>query len=84
MSTVLDATELLSHWGYGAIFLGVILGNFGLPVPEETILALGGYLAQRGELRLPLVIVISFVSAVTGDGFGYWLGRRYGRAAIER
>jgi membrane protein DedA with SNARE-associated domain len=79
-----DAAGLLAHWGYGAIFVAVILGNIGFPVPEETVLALGGFLAQRGELRLGIVLAIGVVSAVTGDGIGYWLGRRYGRAAIER
>jgi membrane protein DedA with SNARE-associated domain len=42
------ATELVAHWGYGAIFVAVLLGNVGVPIPEETILALSGYLAQRG------------------------------------
>jgi membrane protein DedA with SNARE-associated domain len=79
-----DVTGLLTHWGYGAIFLAVVLGNVGFPVPEETILAVGGYMAQRGEMHLPLVLVVGFVSAVTGDGLGYWIGRHYGRAAIER
>jgi membrane protein DedA with SNARE-associated domain len=78
------AAELLAHWGYFAIFVAVILGNIGFPVPEETILALGGYMAQRGALRLDIVMTIGIVSAVTGDGIGYWLGRRYGRRAIER
>jgi len=79
-----DAAGLLAHWGYGAIFVVVVLGNIGFPVPEETILALGGYLAQRGTLRLGIVIAIGILSAVTGDGLGYWLGRRYGRRALER
>jgi membrane protein DedA with SNARE-associated domain len=78
------AAELLAHWGYCAIFVAVILGNIGFPVPEETILALGGYMAQRGALSLDIVMTIGIVSAVTGDGIGYWLGRRYGRRAIER
>lgn len=78
------AAELLAHWGYFAIFVAVILGNIGFPVPEETILALGGYMAQRGALRLDIVMTIGIVSAVTGDGIGYWLGHRYGRRAIER
>ncbi len=34
--------KLTGHWGYLAIFLLVIVGNIGLPVPEETALALGG------------------------------------------
>jgi membrane protein DedA with SNARE-associated domain len=79
-----DAAELLAHWGYAAIFVAVVLGNIGFPVPEETILVLGGYLAQRGTLRVGLVMAIGIVSAVAGDGIGYWLGRRYGRPAIER
>ena len=40
------AAELLAHWGYFAIFVAVILGNIGFPVPEETILALGGYMSE--------------------------------------
>jgi membrane protein DedA with SNARE-associated domain len=79
-----DVAGWLAHWGYGAIFVAVVLGNVGLPVPEETVLALGGYLAERGQLRLGTVLAVSFVSAVAGDGLGYWLGRRYGRASIER
>jgi membrane protein DedA with SNARE-associated domain len=62
----------------------VILGNVGLPIPEETILALGGFLAQRGELHLPTVIAVGMLAAIVGDNIGYWLGRRYGRKALER
>jgi membrane protein DedA with SNARE-associated domain len=79
-----DPVELVAHWGYLALFLLVILGNIGLPVPEETILVLAGYMCWRGELHLPVVLVIGVVSAVGGDNIGYWLGHRYGRAALER
>jgi membrane-associated protein len=76
--------ELVAHWGYGAIALLVLLGNIGVPVPEETILALGGYLAWQGQLRLSLVLAVGIVAAVAGDNLGYWLGRRHGPQAIER
>jgi len=75
---------LLDHWGYLGIFLAVVLGNVGLPVPEETVLAMAGYAASRGVLHLPVILVIGVVSAVAGDNIGYWLGHRYGRRAIER
>ncbi len=80
----MDPVELLAHWGYLALFLLVILGNIGLPVPEETILVLAGYMCWRGELHLPVVLVIGIVSAVGGDNIGYWLGHRFGRTALER
>ena len=79
-----DLTELINHWGYLAIFLVVVLGNLGLPVPEETILALAGYLVWRRTLRLPLVLAVGVVSAIVGDNMGYWIGRRYGQKAIQR
>jgi len=79
-----DGVALLSTWGYLGIFLAVALGNIGVPLPEETILALAGYAAQRGQLKLPGVLVVGVISAVVGDNIGYWLGRRYGRQAIER
>jgi membrane-associated protein len=79
-----DVTELVAHWGYGAIFLIVVLGNVGVPVPEETILVLAGYLVWRAELRISLVLAVGVVSAVVGDNLGYWIGRRYGASRIER
>ena len=79
-----DLTELLGHWGYVALFVVVVLGNVGVPLPEETVLALAGYLVWRGDMRLPVVLVVGVVSAVAGDNLGYWLGRRYGRNALPR
>ena len=80
----MDPGELIHHWGYGALFLLVILGNMGLPLPEETILILAGYMSWRGQLRLPIVLAIGIVSATGGDNIGYWLGHRYGRTTLER
>jgi membrane protein DedA with SNARE-associated domain len=79
-----EPSELLAHWGYLALFLLVVLGNIGLPVPEETILVLAGYMCWRGELNVFIVLVIAIVSAVGGDNVGYWLGHRWGRATLER
>jgi membrane-associated protein len=79
-----DPTALIDAWGYAAIVLIIILGNVGLPVPEETVLTVAGYLAWQGQLRLPLVVVLAVISAVAGDNLGYWLGRRYGRRVLSR
>ena len=81
---MIDPSELLHHWGYPAIFFFALLGNAGVPVPEESILLVAGYLAWRGQLHLPLVVAVGIVSAALGDNLGYWFARRYGRAALER
>jgi membrane protein DedA with SNARE-associated domain len=79
-----DLSELLRHWGYLGIFAVVLLGNLGLPIPEESVLAVAGYLVHEGVLRPSLTVAAGVVSAVVGDNAGYWVGRRLGRPAIER
>lgn len=79
-----DFGQLIGHWGYLAIFALVILGNMGVPLPEETVLILAGYLVWEGELRLPMVLGIGILSAVVGDNIGYRIGRHFGQGAIER
>ena len=79
-----EISQLATHWGYFGIFAVVILGNVGLPVPEETVLAVAGYLVWSGRVQLVPVLIVAIVSAVAGDNLGYWLGRRYGRTAVER
>jgi membrane protein DedA with SNARE-associated domain len=81
---VLDPTALFQHIGYAAILVIVLLGNAGVPAPEESVLVLGGYLAWHGRLHLALVIVVGVASASIGDNLGYWVGRRYGQRAIAR
>ena len=79
-----DLTGLIEAWGYVAIALVVVLGNIGLPVPEETVLILAGYLVWVGRLRWPPLLAVGVSSAVIGDNLGYWLGRRYGRVVLDR
>ena len=79
-----DLALLVEHWGYLAIFTVVVLGNVGLPVPEETILTLAGYLVWRGDVRFWPVLIVGIVSASAGDNFAYWVGRRFGSAVVCR
>ncbi len=79
-----DLTQLIGHWGYSAIFFIVILGSIGIPVPEEAIMFLAGLLVWKKKLELSVVLIVGFLSTVIGDNLGYWAGRTYGRATIER
>jgi membrane protein DedA with SNARE-associated domain len=79
-----DLTLFVEHWGYAAVFVVVVLGSVGLPVPEETILTLAGYLVWRGDLGLGPTLLIGIASASIGDNLGYWFGRRVGAGAVRR
>jgi len=76
--------DLFARYGYAVVFFGVFLENTGLPVPGETALLAGAAMANFGRLSLPWVIVTAVGGAVLGDNLGFFIGRRYGRALVER
>lgn len=68
---------------YAAITVLVFLeaaAFVGLVIPSETAVIVGGVLASRGNLSLPLLAGLVGVAAVAGDSMGYLIGRRFGEA----
>jgi membrane protein DedA with SNARE-associated domain len=77
-------TEWLRQWGYGVIFVAMLLENAGLPLPGETVTLLGGYAAGGGQLNVVGVMAAAAGGAILGDNLGYWVGRRAGWDLILR
>ena len=67
--------ELARLYGYWAVFIGIAIENMGIPLPGETIVIVGGFLAGSGELDYWWVLGSAIAGAVLGDNFGYWVGR---------
>ena len=74
----------LNHYGYAVIAFFVLLEDFGVPVPGETVLILGAVYAGTGRLSIWLVGVIGFLAAVSGDNIGFAIGHFGGRRLVER
>jgi membrane protein DedA with SNARE-associated domain len=74
----------LGHYGLWAILLLVLVEDFGIPVPGETVLIAGAIFAGSGRLNVVAVGVVGFAAAVVGDNIGYAIGRFGGRALVER
>jgi membrane protein DedA with SNARE-associated domain len=70
--------ELLIRYGYLGIFLGLVLGIVGLPIPDETLLTISGYLAFRGDFRLLPTCAVGFLGSACGITISYVLGRVVG------
>ena len=60
------------------MFLGVGIESLGVPVPGETALLVGVFLATQGRLSVVLVAMFAWIAAVVGDNLGYAIGRRWG------
>src|SRR5487761_1164762 len=74
----------LNHYGYLAVAGLVLLEDFGVPVPGETVLILGAVYAGTGRLNIWLVGLLAFLGAVTGDNIGFAIGHFGGRRLVER
>ena len=69
--------QLLADYGYLALLLGTLLEG-------ETIVLIAGFLANRGYLHLPWVIVTAFAGTLAADQFFFHVGRRGGLRAVQR
>jgi len=69
--------HLISRFGYPALLLGLL-------VEGETVLVLAAFMAHRGYLNLPLVILIGCLVSFASDQFFFWLGRLKGVQFLEK
>ncbi len=76
--------ESLEHHGYPVLAGSLMLSNFGLPVPAESVLLAAAGLAQAGHFQLPYVYGVGVASAVLGDNLGFLFGRYLGREVLAR
>jgi len=84
----LDRVESLTYWvthyGYGGLFVLLVLGVFGIPVPDEIILVFSGYLVYKGDFSLLTAIAVAFVGTGCGISVSYTLGRTVGLYLVTK
>lgn len=78
------ATDLLSSLGYGGLSVGLILDSFGIPIPSEVLLAVGGALAATGRFNVWVVLFLGTSAQLVGGLVGYWIGRYGGYPFLRK
>jgi membrane protein DedA with SNARE-associated domain len=68
-------TYFVCQYGYLAILILLMPGVFGIPLPDELLLTLIGYLALRGDLRLLPALAVVAVGTIIGLTVDYGVGR---------
>lgn len=74
----------LAHYGYAGLFLLLMFGIVGLPIPDETLLVFCGYLIWRGRLHYGFTFLAAFLGSGLGISLSYIIGRKFGRQVIHR
>jgi membrane-associated protein len=81
----MDFNLLLStieHYGYAAIFFLLWLGIVGLPIPDELVVATGGFLASIGILDPFYAFLYGYLGVASGLSIGFFLGKWFGKPII--
>ena len=78
------ALPYIEHYGYAAVFLGILVEDFALPAPGESLLITAAFLAAHGKLHIAPLLLLAWLGAVLGDNIGYAIGRFGGRVAVLR
>ena len=80
LQTLLD---LPPAWLYLFLGLGAAAENVAPPVPADTFVLLGGFLAAQGRASLAGVFLSTWVFNCAGSFGMYALARRYGRGVFD-
>lgn len=75
--------EFLTANGYAVVFLWVLVGQLGVPVPAGPLLLAAGALAGAGELSLAVLMLLSATASLIADAVWFWLGRRHGGRVLS-
>lgn len=82
-----DMVEAVRTIGYLGLF-GIIFAETGLFLgfffPGDSLLFVAGVLAAQGFFSLPILLVILFIAAFTGNMVGYWFGAYVGPKIFTR
>ncbi len=82
-----DMVEAIKTIGYVGLF-GIVFAETGLFLgfffPGDSLLFVAGVLAAQGFFSLPILLVVLFVAAFTGNMVGYWFGAFVGPKIFSR
>ncbi|MGH7088658.1 MAG: DedA family protein [Stellaceae bacterium] len=76
--------HLIHDYGYAAVAGGILLENFGLPLPGETLLIGGALAAAKGTLGITPLLIFAWAAAVVGNSVGWALGYYGGHKLVVR
>jgi membrane protein DedA with SNARE-associated domain len=83
-------TDVLTNYGYVAIFVLMVLESACIPIPSEVTMVFGGALTTAAvvgagnELSLFWVGLLGALGNLVGSWLAYWVGATGGRPAIDR
>lgn len=76
--------DLIIQYGYFGLFLGLVGGIVGLPVPDEVLLTFVGYNITVGRMGLTPSIAVAFAGSIIGITVSFLLGKLLGLPFLHK
>ncbi len=77
---------LASESGYRvhiAVFILLVLGGFGFPIPEDIPLLLAGVAGQKGFVKIQSIFVTSYIGVILADQIVFFIGYFFGQKLLD-
>jgi membrane protein DedA with SNARE-associated domain len=74
---------LVEHFPYIGLFLLLVLGGVGLPLPEDTTLILCGFLISTEVVNPIYALFVVYLGILITDFGLYSVGKKYGRKIVS-
>jgi membrane protein DedA with SNARE-associated domain len=75
---------IVNQYGYLAVGGLLLMENFGIPVPGETVLIAAAVFAGLGKLNIVIVIIVGVLFSILGDNIGFAIGRYGGHPLLAK
>ncbi|AIC95747.1 DedA family protein [Shouchella lehensis] len=76
--------EFIMQYGYFGVFVSLVAGIIGLPVPDEVLLITFGYLSYIDYFHISTTVLVCFLGSVIGMSISYFLGIKLGAPFLEK
>jgi membrane protein DedA with SNARE-associated domain len=74
---------VVEHFTYLGIFVVLLLGSLGVPIPEEMAIIAAAVLSHEGLARWWLALPVCLLGVLSGDLVLYWVGRYWGEDVLN-
>lgn len=76
--------QFVFTYGYIGIFLALVLGIVGLPIPDEVLMTSAGFLISLGKLQYVPTVMAAFAGSICGMIVSFYVGHKLGLPFLER
>ncbi len=74
--------DLIREYGFGIVFLNVLIEQLGAPIPAYPVLVVTGALEGGSLTRMLMLVGVAVVAALIADVAWYHAGKSYGHAVL--